>query len=157
MIAVLAAAGLTGGAIWAAVHPTEATVVQTPVATGQPNGTPPAVGDIHVTLDDDPAFTVAATPDSAAVGSVTFNVENVGTTLHNFNIVKTELASDKLPVNSDTFMVDETQLDVIKKLNDFPAGETQTVKVDLQPGKYVIFCNVAAHYGQGMHTAFSVQ
>jgi uncharacterized cupredoxin-like copper-binding protein len=157
LIAVVAAAGLTGGAIWAAVHPdTALEVVVVPTATtGQP-GTPTAPGQIQVTLDDDPAFAIVASPDSTGPGSVTFSVENAGTATHNFNIVKTELAADKLPVNSSTFKVDETQLDILATIADFSAGETQTATADLQPGAYVIFCNVPAHYGQGMHAAFTV-
>ena len=156
-LALLAASGLTGGAIWAAVHPdTAPAAVIAPTATGQPSGTPAGPGGVSVTLDDDPAFAIAADPASAPAGSVTFNVENVGTVTHNFNLVKTDLAPDKLPVDSSTFRVDETGLDIITKLADFPAGEKHTATADLQPGSYVIFCNIPAHYTSGMHTAFTV-
>lgn len=155
MIAVLAVAGLTGGAIWAAVHEEEPTEIVEASPT-PPSGTPIGPGEVHVALDDDPAFAIAAEPDTTPAGSVTFNVENVGTALHNFQLVQTELAPDALPYDSATFKVDESQLDVIESVDDFPSGETQTVTADLEPGAYVIFCNVAAHYEQGMHTAFTV-
>jgi uncharacterized cupredoxin-like copper-binding protein len=155
LLAVVAAAGLTGGAIWAAVHEEEPTHPQV-VVSPTPGGTPNQTGGIHVSLDDDPAFTIVADPATAGAGSVTFNVENVGTTLHNFNIVKTDLAPDALPVDDATFKVDESQLDILGASDDLDAGTTDSIEVTLEPGSYVIFCNVPAHYGQGMNTAFTV-
>ena len=157
-LALLAASGLTGGAIWAAVHPDTAPAeVIAPTATEQPSGTPAGPGGVSVALADDPAFAVTADPASAPAGSVTFNVENVGTVPHNFNIVKTDLAPDALPVDSSKFQVDETQVDVIEKSSDLDAGNSESVEVALDPGSYVLFCNVPAHYTSGMHTAFTVQ
>ena len=155
MIAVLAVAGLTGGAIWAAVHEEEPTEPH-PTASATPGGTPPTPGGIHVALDDDPAFEIAADPSTGPAGSVTFNVENVGTTLHNFRLVQTDLAPEDLPYIDEDFKVDESQLDILESVDDFPAGETETVTAELEAGAYVIFCNVAAHYEQGMHAAFTV-
>jgi uncharacterized cupredoxin-like copper-binding protein len=153
LLAVVAAAGLTGGAIWAAVHTEEPSHPQV-VVSPTPGGTPSQTGGIHVSLDDDPAFTVVADPDSTGAGPVTFNVENVGISLHNFNIVKTDLAPDALPVDSGK--VDESQLDVLAASDDLDAGTTDSIEVTLEPGSYVIFCNVPAHYGLGMHAAFTV-
>ncbi len=155
MIAVLAVAGLTGGAIWAAVHEEEPTEIVKASPT-PPSGTPIGPGEVHVTLDDDPAFAVTADPATEPAGQLTFNIENVGTTSHNFRLVKTELAPDALPYNSGDFQVDESQLDIIQEVPDFPAGETKQVVATLDPGAYVVFCNVAAHYEQGMHAAFTV-
>lgn len=154
-LVLLAASGLTGGAIWAAVHD-EKPVEPQATASPTPGGTPPIGDGISVALDDDPAFAITASPDTAPGGSVTFNVENVGTSLHNFNIVKTDLAPDALPVDSDTFKVDESQLDVLESSDDLESGSTDSIDVTLDAGSYVIFCNVPAHYGQGMHAAFTV-
>ena len=35
-------------------------------------------------------------------------------------------------------------------------GSSQDLKVNLAAGKYVLICNLPAHYKQGMHTAFTV-
>lgn len=155
LIAVVAAAGLTGGAIWAAVHE-EKPVEPQATASPTPGGTPPIGGGISVALDDDPTFAITAAPDTQPAGSVHFNVENVGTSLHNFNIVKTDLAPDALPVDGETFKVDESQLDVLEASDDLESGSTESIEVTLDAGAYVIFCNVPAHYGQGMHAAFTV-
>jgi len=156
-IALLAASGLTGGAIWAAVHPDSEVTVVTPVPTGGQTGTPVGPGGVTVTLDDDPAFAITDQPATGTAGEVTFHVENVGTVPHNFNIVKTDLAPDALPTNADTFQVDESQLTILEKSSDLDAGATEDVKVTLDAGKYVIFCNVPAHYASGMHAAFTIQ
>jgi hypothetical protein len=155
MIAVLAAAGLAGGAIWAAVHeekPTEAHGSPTPPA----NGTPISPGDVSVEMHDSPAFEVTVDPESAPAGQVTFQVHNVGTTIHNFRLVETDLAPDALPYLSEDFVVDESQLDIIASIPEFDPDVTETASAELEPGSYVIFCNVAAHYESGMHAAFTV-
>jgi hypothetical protein len=116
MIAVVAAAGLTGGAIWAAVHEEEPSEPQ--VVSPTP-GDGPAPG-ISVKLNDSPEFIVTLDPSTAPAGPVPFNIENVGSTLHNFRLVATDLAPEDLPYNEDDFVVDESQLDVIEATDDTP-------------------------------------
>ena len=36
------------------------------------------------------------------------------------------------------------------------AGTTKTLTIDLAPGHYAFVCNLPGHYGQGMHTDFTV-
>jgi uncharacterized cupredoxin-like copper-binding protein len=154
MIAVLAMAGLTGGAIWAAVHEEEHHVVENGGVTPPPNGTP--VDGVLVGLHDSPAFEVTVAPDSVPGGTTTFQVENVGTTLHNFRLIQTDLAPDALPYDSDSFIVVESELDIVASIPEFDPGVTETTEAELEPGSYVIICNVAAHYESGMYIAFTV-
>jgi uncharacterized cupredoxin-like copper-binding protein len=152
MLALVAAAGLTGGAIWAAVHEEEPReVVESP--TPPADGTPGPIGAIQVEESD---FEIAVEPASTGAGEVTFEVTNSGPSVHNFRLVETDLAPDALPYDDETFQVDESQLDILATTTEFPSGETETVTAQLEPGDYVIFCNVAAHYESGMHAAFTV-
>ena len=157
MVLLFAAAGLTGGSIWAAVHsdkPVESAAAKpSPTAASQ---TPGVVGGIEVTLVD-PKFAVNVTPAETAAGSVTFNATNGGSIPHNLRVVKTGLAPGSLPVDSATFAVDEKQVEVVGKLTEFDPGTTQKLTVTLQAGSYVLFCNVPTHYQSGMHAAFTVK
>ena len=114
----------------------------------------PAVAhsDVAVTLKE---FGVVATPASALAGHVTFAVQNAGAIPHEFVVVESDLAPDALPqVNQK--LVDVAQVRVVAKTEPFDSGKKQALTAELQPGRYVLLCNVASHYISGMYTAFEV-
>jgi uncharacterized cupredoxin-like copper-binding protein len=155
-IVLLAAGALTGGATWAAVH-SEPSGSQVHASPTPPNGgTPLPTGTVAVTLHDAP-FQITASPDSIPPGSVTFAVSNTGNVSHNFHIIKTDLALDKLPIDSTGFSVDLTQVNAIKNSKDIDPAGSDTVAAQLDAGKYVLICNVPSHYQSGMRVAFTVQ
>jgi len=101
-------------------------------------------------------------------GAVTFTIANNGDKEHEFVIRKTDLLSDKLPLNADgsgTVSEDAPELTVVgdpSELGEIKSGSTdRTITVTLQPGHYVIFCNLhvedLVHYQKGMHVDFTVQ
>jgi uncharacterized cupredoxin-like copper-binding protein len=154
---VIGASLLTAGSIWAAVHeekvPEHANGKPTPV-----DGTPvPTVeGEVVVDLID-PQFGLTVNPASAAAGDVTFAVTNAGTIIHNLRVIQTDLDPADLPLDSSGFQVDETQVNVVGELAEFPSGQTETLDLTLESGSYVLICNVSTHYEQGMHAAFTVE
>lgn len=156
IVMVLAAAALTSGAIWAAVHPDPKAEVVAPTATPDGNATPPPAGSVQIDLID-PSFALTVDPATAPAGAVTFNVTNQGSILHNLRVIKTDDTPDALPVDSTTFTVDETAVDVVAQLSEFDPGETQQLEAQLQTGAYVLICNVPTHYDSGMHAAFAVE
>lgn len=99
----------------------------------------------------------AITLDSSIgkAGTITFNVNNKGAKTHEFVIVKTDLKADSLPVADDE--VDESAFTPVDEIEDIEAGATPSLAVDLQPGHYVILCNLTSHYQKGMHADFDVQ
>jgi uncharacterized cupredoxin-like copper-binding protein len=116
----------------------------TPTASDQP---------IAVTLN---SFSLTPSATSAPAGSVTFNVTNAAAAdVHEFVIVQTDLAADQLPVAADN-TVDEAAVTVVDEIEDIAPSGTGTLTVDLAAGHYVLICNVAAHYSQGMHSDFTV-
>jgi len=146
---------LTAGGVWAAVH--EESTGEASVVEPTPDGaTPGPIGAIEVGLHD-PNWAVTADPGGTGPGSITFDVANEGTLVHNFNVVKSDLDPASLPYDEDNFQVDETQVDIIAQSDDLPVGQSEDVVAQLDPGAYVLFCNVPAHYESGMHTAFTVQ
>jgi uncharacterized cupredoxin-like copper-binding protein len=119
--------------------------------------------DIKGTLEE---WKITVSPSSGAAGEVTFTIDNIGEKDHEFVVVKTDLAPDKLPTVADgaeAGTVDEegAGMDAIGEKEDILAGtDNNVLTLTLTAGKYVIFCNVhdedLVHYQKGMHTAFTV-
>jgi uncharacterized cupredoxin-like copper-binding protein len=60
-------------------------------------------------------------------------------------------------MNADETLVEEGgELEPVDEIEDIGDGDDPDLTVDLQPGSYVIICNVELHYKQGMRTAFTV-
>jgi uncharacterized cupredoxin-like copper-binding protein len=109
-------------------------------------------------------FVVEADPGSASAGDVTFAVTNEGEEMHEFVIVKTDLAEDALPTADDGSVDEEGEgVEVKDEIEDIEAGADGEVTANLEAGKYVLLCNIVeeddgeSHYAEGMHTAFTVQ
>ena len=67
---------------------------------------------------------------------------------------KTDLAEDALPVDGST--VTEDTLDLVDEAEDIAPGVGTSLTVDLEPGSYVVICNIEGHYDAGMHAALTV-
>jgi uncharacterized cupredoxin-like copper-binding protein len=100
---------------------------------------------------------------SASSGEVTFNIKNDGPSVHEFVVLKTDLAPDQLPTTQEdgVTIADEEApgIEPVDEVEDIASGASADLKVDLQPGNYVLICNISSdggHYVQGMRTAFTV-
>ena len=108
-------------------------------------------------------FSVSVSPSSADSGETTFSVKNVGGTTHEFVVVKTDLDDGALPTLKDGSVDEEggAGIEAVDEIEDIAAGDSGELTVDLEPGKYVLFCNVVqgdvSHYAKGMHTSFTVK
>ena len=71
-------------------------------------------------------------------------------------LAKTDDAPDQLPTSSDG-SVDEAGLDVPGEVEEVEGGAEGTVSLDLQPGNYVMFCNLPGHYSGGMYGSLTVK
>ncbi len=110
------------------------------------------ITDVEVALAE---FSVAPAAPSARAGGVRFRATNTGTAPHELAVVRTELAPDALPVSGPA--VDETQVEVVGRVDLLPAGEAGEATFNLASGPYVLICNVPGHYALGMRTAFTVE
>jgi plastocyanin len=122
-------------------------------------------GAVDVTLQD---WSVIPAQDSVEAGSVTFNVTNEGPHPHEFVVIRTDLAPDALPTMPEGMVDEEGEgIEVIGEIEEFPRGETRSATFDLDPGSYVLVCNLVGnpvthpggeiHYEMGMRTAFTVE
>lgn len=108
---------------------------------------------VKATLTDNK---IALDQASAAGGNVTVTAVNSGTVVHSLVLLKTDLAQDKIPVDTkDAARVQETGL--VKGTGQIPAGQTKAFTAKLDPGAYVLLCNEPAHYAIGMHIGFTVK
>lgn len=120
-------------------------------------------GPIDVKLTE---WSITPTRAEAPAGKVTFDMTNDGSVVHEFVVVKTDLAPAQLPVDDDG-MFDErgkglTFLDEVENID--PDGGTAELTVDLKPGKYLLVCNkppvpkdnLPAHWAEKMYTSFTV-
>jgi uncharacterized cupredoxin-like copper-binding protein len=99
------------------------------------------------------------TPDKIRAGEVKFVVKNDATDLkHEMRLVKTNLAIDKLPMNSDGAQVDESSKDFtsLGAVEDVEPGKSGEMTVTLESGRYVYFCNTPAHYTLKMRGELTV-
>ena len=122
--------------------------------SGSPGTVPtgaPGDGTIVTTEKD---FGIGLEETSTPAGSTTFDITNDGPSTHEFVVLKTDLAEDALPVDGST--VDEANLDLVDEAEDIAPGVGTSLTVDLEPGSYVVICNVEGHYAAGMHAALTV-
>jgi uncharacterized cupredoxin-like copper-binding protein len=138
-----------------------ATSAPTAAATSASTATTPAQGGgtgaaIAATEKD---FAITLDKTTAAAGQLTFNIQNNGPSTHEFVVIKTDLAPDQLPVDEDEFAVDEDAagLTSVDEVEDIEANTSATLTVNVTAGRYVVICNLPAHYQQGMRAGFSVQ
>ncbi len=111
-----------------------------------------APGPVTMTMTEY-AFKLSAT--SAKSGNVTFRIVNSGAIVHEAVVIQTDLAADKLPMNADGD-VDEEKLTSMGEQGDIEAGKTVDLTLNLNPGRYLIICNLAGHFKNGMYTEFVV-
>jgi uncharacterized cupredoxin-like copper-binding protein len=115
-------------------------------------------GDVTATLTE---FAIEIAPATAPAGEVTFEVANDGTTEHEFEIFRTDLAPDALPTTDDGSVDSEGEgVEEIDEIEEFEPGNTETLTTELEAGNYVMICNVVvgdtSHYQEGMRAGFVV-
>jgi uncharacterized cupredoxin-like copper-binding protein len=121
--------------------------------TGGGGGSEPAVRVVHITERD---FHIAA-PRRIPQGRVRLEVTNDGPDLHELIVVRDPTAAP-LPMRTDGLTVDEDALDpeTVGTLEPGSPGSVRALTLQLRPGRYEIFCNMAGHYLGGMHAVLLV-
>jgi hypothetical protein len=100
---------------------------------------------------------VAVDTPTLKEGKVTFSVTNAGTQVHEFLVVRTDLADGKIPIGGEGKFDEEAEgVDVVDEISEFEVGTTGSVTIDLKAGAYQLVCNIEKHYGNGMHVPFTV-
>ena len=135
----------------ASVTPTPDTDVGTPAPAGTATLTS---GDIE--LDE---FVIRPGLTRARPGVVTFNVSNAGELTHEFIVIESDLHIAELPRAEDDLGVDESQLDIVGRIENIAPGASSEVSLNLDNGNYILICNIVgdkSHYITGMYNRFTV-
>jgi uncharacterized cupredoxin-like copper-binding protein len=120
--------------------------------TGAPTVNPNA-RTVNATLTDNK---IVLDQSTVPRGTITFNVKNAGTMVHEVVVLKTDVAADKIAPDPDEpgkMSEDGSQ----GESGDLDPTAAKTFTLDLEPGNYVLICNQPAHYLLGMHIAFTVK
>jgi uncharacterized cupredoxin-like copper-binding protein len=91
---------------------------------------------------------------SVGAGEVKLEGENEGKVDHELVVLKTDTKAADLKVDG---AVAEEEGENLGEASDIAPGEKGEVEVDLEPGHYILLCNLPGHYQQGMHTDLDVQ
>lgn len=113
---------------------------------------------VDISEIDSNTMEMTVDPQSVSAGGVEFDVTNSGELVHELVVFKTDLASDELPTNESGSEVSEdgAGLTLVDEVEDIGAGESKTLTVTLEPGHYVLICNIKGHYQKGLHADFDV-
>lgn len=125
---------------------------------------PRIIGEhITVVLKD---FHVLPKATHAKAGRLTLEAVNEGMSTHELVILKTDLNPAELPrkeakpyqeiVSEYLVNEDDARMKTIDEIEEVPAGTSQKKTVVLDPGHYVLFCNIPGHYDKGMYASLHV-
>jgi hypothetical protein len=118
---------------------------------GEDSGGDASAGStVSVTLKE---FEIVPDKDSVPAGSVTFRAKNIGPEdLHELVVVKTDLASNKLPTAEDGAADEKgAGVELIGEIEEFAVDGEEEITFDLKPGKYVLLCNIVLRRGRRIH------
>jgi uncharacterized cupredoxin-like copper-binding protein len=91
-------------------------------------------------------------------GKVTFNVTNGSKTMiHELIVAPVKDESQLMPYDDAAFKVKEEDSTHLGEVSELDPGKTGSLILDLKPGKYLLYCNVAGHYMDGMWTMIDVK
>jgi uncharacterized cupredoxin-like copper-binding protein len=120
-------------------------------ACAGPAADAPAGSQVVAELTD---YKITVNVPSVKAGKIKIGVRNLATMQHSFEVLKTDVPQDKIPVDLASAKAKEDGK--VGEIASIPAGKSAAVTIDLTPGKYVLMCNVAGHYQLGMHIGFTV-
>ena len=126
----------------------------------------PAVTEAPITLVFKD-FSIDPHTNRAKAGRLALEAVNEGRSLHELVILKTDLTPAALPRKEATplqgmptqYLVneDDPQIQTIDEIEEFPSGTSQKKTVVLEPGPYVLFCNIPGHYDKGMYASLHIE
>jgi uncharacterized cupredoxin-like copper-binding protein len=94
---------------------------------------------------------------SVKVGDVTFQVTNSSKeTVHEMLVIPAP-AEGTVPYDAKEAKFDEDKAGSLGEVEETDPGKGGKLTLNLKPGKYILSCNVANHFANGMWTTFTVE
>jgi uncharacterized cupredoxin-like copper-binding protein len=140
---------------WALALVLAALAVAVPLTVARRQEPPPRGTPVNLELED---FKIQEDAAVVPAGTVSFRILNQGPTTHEYIVVRTDRAPDKLPLQRDGLTVNEEApgIDLLDEAEGLDIDDRQTLVLDLAAGHYVMYCNLEGHYLGGMHAALTV-
>jgi uncharacterized cupredoxin-like copper-binding protein len=114
------------------------------------------MGMMHASMADS-TMGVKLSKKSVKAGEVTFKVTNSAKgTVHEMLVVPVP-ADGTLPYDEKEAKFDENKAGSLGEVEELEPGKSGNLTLNLKPGKYVLSCNVANHYANGMWTMLIVK
>ena len=110
--------------------------------------------DVGLTVDMK-EYSITLSAPTIKAGVVKIGIRNLGTMVHDFDLIKTDLPFDKLPIDGGSAKAKEDGL--VRQMLNISPNRVTTIEASLAAGNYVILCNVAGHYQLGMRVALKVE
>ena len=100
---------------------------------------------------------IRLTPSSVKAGDVTFEVVNGSKDLvHEMVIIPEPTGGKALPYDETERRIDEEAAGHLGEVSELEPGKSGAVRVNLEPGTYLLICNISGHYMSGMWTNLAV-
>ena len=125
--------------------------------------------EVNVVLSE---WVVRPEPDSVDSGEITLLADNQGGEPHELVVVEAD-SVDELPLADDGSFDEDAfgEENVLGEVEDVGSGDTEALTLDLEPGSYVVMCNIVeepgememepgtslSHFDNGMHATLTVE
>ena len=141
---------------WALAFVLAAVALAVPLTVARRQEPTPPGTPVNVVLKD---FKVGLDAAVVPAGTVRFRILNQGPTTHEFNVIRTDRAPDKLPLQRDGLTVNEEApgIKLLDQADGLDIDDRRTLVLRLAPGHYVMYCNLEGHYLGGMYAALTVR
>jgi uncharacterized cupredoxin-like copper-binding protein len=101
---------------------------------------------------------IAVNPQTASRGMVRIDVTNLASSLvHEVEVARITDENEVLPYDQSRNKVDTEGLEILGSVAEIMPSKSASLILDLAPGRYILFCNVAGHYMAGMWTTIEIQ
>jgi len=101
---------------------------------------------------------VFAVPSTVPAGEVTFTATNRSTdTIHEMILIKVTDLKKPLPYLAADNKIDEDAAGHLGEVSELDPSKSGSLTMKLDPGTYMLLCNVPGHYMAGMWTTITVK
>jgi uncharacterized cupredoxin-like copper-binding protein len=87
---------------------------------------------------------------TASAGKLVITAPNVGNVEHELVLLKTNKDAGSFPVKNGRISEEGPGIESAGEISETPAGKTGRHTFTLEPGHYVMICNIVGHYSGGM-------
>jgi len=120
---------------------------------GTPSQAASDSGKIAVTLSD---YSIQPAVTTLPSGEVTFAVENVGATKHEMVVIRSDVPIADMAVENHETNEEAPGMEPIGEVENVEPGASTDLVLTLEPGRYILLCNLTKHFERGMVTEIKV-